>query len=223
MRIDELRARLQPLPTRLPPSRRELTPTVIDSGAGGPVASPQFPDVPRRRAAVLILFHPGPDGEALLTLTERSPGGHRHAGEISLPGGAIDEGDESAIAAALREAHEEVGLDPEQAGLSVLGTLPMVDVAVSGFLVNPVVAFADRTPMLTPDGYEVARIVTAEFAAFLPGADVETMVVDRDGYRLRYGGYRIGAHHVWGATAFLLSRLGGYVAGATSAVRAPGA
>ena len=210
MRLELLRARLEPLPLHLPPPPRQLTPVVV-GGTDGRPAAPTFPGPARRRAAVLILFHADEQGDALLTLTERSAGGHRHAGQISLPGGAIDETDESVVAAALREASEEVGLDTDQAGVSVIGALPTVDVPVSGFLVHPVVAFAERPPALAPDGYEVAEIIAAPMAAFLPGAPIEIVTADRDGYMLRYGGYRIGVHHVWGATAFLLARLGAFV------------
>lgn len=194
------------------------------AGADGrlPAVPPRWPELPRRRAAVLILFHADSDGEALLTLTERSAGGHRHAGQISLPGGAIEEG-ETAVEAALREAAEEVGLDASQADVTIGGVLPTVDVSASGFLVEPVIGYAAREPILVPDGREVASIFSARMAAFLPSAPMETVVADRDGFRLRYGGYRIGGHHVWGATAFLLARLGAYVARAESGVKTPGA
>jgi 8-oxo-dGTP pyrophosphatase MutT (NUDIX family) len=161
---------------------------------------------------VLILFYPDADGEAQLVLTERSPGGHRHAGQISLPGGAIDDDDESIEAAALREAFEEVGLDPVQAGVRVHGVLPEVDVRVSGFLVHPVIAFAERPPILVADGYEVAAILSAPVASFLPNAPIEIVTEERDGFRLRYGAYRVGEHLVWGATAGILGRLGAYLA-----------
>ena len=92
---------------------------------------------------MLILIHPAADGEAHLTLIERAGGDYVHAGQISLPGGAIEAG-ETTIEAALREAQEEVNLDVAQAGVHVVGELPASDVTVSGYRVHPVVAFADR-------------------------------------------------------------------------------
>ena len=186
-------------------------PIVVADPDGVPGRAPRFPDGPRRDAAVLILIYPSSAGDAYLVLTERSPGGHRHAGQISLPGGAIDEGDASPAAAALREAAEEVGLDAAQAGVTVAGVLPLADVRVSGFMVAPVVAFAERPPILTPDGYEVASIIAAPLAAFVAGAPIEIVTDVRDGYALRYGAYRIGDHVVWGATAMMLGRLGAFL------------
>jgi len=190
---------------------RELIPVALATSDGAVPTVPRFPDGPRRAAAVLILIHPDAHGEACVVLTERSTGEHRHAGQISLPGGAIDEGDESVEAAALREAYEEVGLDATADGLHVQGVLPEVDVRVSGFMVHPVIAFADHQPTLAPDGYEVTSILTAPLAAFLPDAPIEIVTADRDGFRLRYGAYRVGEHLVWGATAGILGRLGAYL------------
>jgi len=210
MRVDEVRRRLTPMPTDLPPVPREIIPIALGETEN---EVPRLPALPpsEREAAVLILIFPGPDEEARLVLIERAAGEHRHAGQIGLPGGKIDPEDESVADAALREAREEVALDPEQAGVQVVGVLPLFDVRVSGFLVHPVVAFAEREPALVPDGYEAVEVLTAPLAAFLPGAPIETVTAERDGFRLRYGGYRIGRHHVWGATAMMLSRLGAYL------------
>jgi 8-oxo-dGTP pyrophosphatase MutT (NUDIX family) len=191
-------------------------PRVLNPVALGPTDDemprlPRFPDEPRREAAVLMLFYPAADGSAQLVLTERSPGEHRHAGQPSLPGGAIDDEDASIEAAALREAYEEIGLDAEQSGVAVHGILPPFDVRVSGFMVHPVVAFAEREPDLTPDGYEVAEVFGAPVSTFLGGAPIEIVTAERDGFRLRYGGYRVGRHLVWGATAMMLGRLGAHL------------
>jgi 8-oxo-dGTP pyrophosphatase MutT (NUDIX family) len=211
VRFDEARALLAEVPDRLPPPPAELMPVVVSDPDGVPGRTPRLPDGPRREAAVLILIYPDANGDAYLVLTERSPGDHRHAGQISLPGGAIDAADPSAAAAALREAAEEVGLDPVQAGVTIAGVLPLADVRVSGFMVAPVVAFAERPPTLIPDGYEVASVFGAPLAAFVKGAPIEIVTAERDGYMLRYGAYRVGEHLVWGATAMMLGRLGAFL------------
>ena len=206
MRFDEARALLRELPTQLPPLPAELVPVALGTPNGCPPRFPAFPDE-RRAAAVLILIYPDDAGEAHLVLTERSPGEHRHAGQISLPGGQIDD-NESIEEAALREAYEEVGLDADAEGVEVQGVLPEVDVRVSGFMVHPVIAFANKAPALTPDGYEVAAVIAAPLEVFLPDSPIEMVNAERDGFRLRYGGFRVDDHIVWGATAGILGRLG---------------
>jgi 8-oxo-dGTP pyrophosphatase MutT (NUDIX family) len=211
MRFEDVRHRLARLPRELPAAPLELTPVLVSDPTGNAAVAP-FPPGPQRDAAVLVLIHPDLAGEAHVVLTERASGSHRHAGQISFPGGAVDEEDESVAAAALREAVEEVGLDPIAEGVMVLGVLEPVDVRVSGFRVHPVVGLTPSEPRLSPEEREVAAVFSAPLDAFMPGAPIEIITAEREGLRLRYGAYRVGRHLVWGATATILGRLGALLA-----------
>src|ERR1019366_3999569 len=97
------------------------------------------PDQGGRASAVLILFGPSPEGGEDVVLTERSHSMRSHAGQVSFPGGAIDPVDSGPVAAALREAQEEVGLEP--AGVQVVAELPALYLPPSNFVVTPVLAW----------------------------------------------------------------------------------
>jgi 8-oxo-dGTP pyrophosphatase MutT (NUDIX family) len=167
-------------------------------------------DIPTdaRRASVLVLIFPDPDGRARLVLTERVTYDGLHSGEVSFPGGKAEPDDADDAATALREAAEEVGLDASAAGVRVVGALAPVWIPVSDFRIEPIVALAERRPMLAADPAEVARILEPEVAAFLPTAPIEVVERTIGDWPLRYGGYRIDGLHVWGATARILGQLG---------------
>ncbi len=168
-------------------------------------------DVPRplrppalggRRSAVLILFGDGPDGPDLLFI-QRGEGLRRHAGQPAFPGGAIEDGDEGPVGAALREAAEETGLDP--GGVEVLGTLPELYITRSGFRVVPVLAWWREPTAVRPvDIGEVAAVERVPVAALAnPGCRV--MLRHPSG---RTGpAFRIGSMLIWGFTALLVDRL----------------
>ncbi len=174
-------------------------------------------DLPGRPAAVLLLVYPDDEGQARVVLIERpTVDGHHHSGEVSLPGGKAEPDDTDAVATALREASEEVGLDTEAAGVRIVGLLERQWIPVSDYLVTPVVALAERRPVFAPSPDEVAAIIEPSLDRFLPDAPIA--VIDRTirGWPLRYGHYEVEGLSVWGLTARVLSQLGAVVAGSST-------
>jgi 8-oxo-dGTP pyrophosphatase MutT (NUDIX family) len=211
MRYAEAVARLAILPAGLPPPADALRPTRLAAGGGlHPSETGRGLDAsgPGRSAAVLVLIVPGDDGEARVILTQRADRGGRHSGEVSFPGGEVEPGDADAAATAVREAAEEVGLDPAAAGVRIVGTLDSFHISVSGYAVTPVIAIAERRPALVASPDEVARILEAPIRHFLPGAPIEILERQVEEWTLRYGAYRVDELVVWGATARILSQLG---------------
>jgi 8-oxo-dGTP pyrophosphatase MutT (NUDIX family) len=209
MRFVDAVDRLARLPNPLPDGPRVLMPVFTDARLRPRLS----PTATARPAAVLALVHPGPDGEALIVLTERRSYDGHHSGEVSLPGGKAEPDDADAAATALREAAEEVGLDPVAAEVRIVGRLAEVFIPVSDFRITPIVAIADRRPDLLAAELEVARILTPPIEAFLPEAELEIVERTIGEWPLRYGGYRIDGLHVWGATARILGQLGAVIAG----------
>jgi 8-oxo-dGTP pyrophosphatase MutT (NUDIX family) len=207
MRFDVARHRLSYLPSPLPPPRADIEAHVLREGPL-PAGVRRALAGPVREAAALVLLYPDAAGEAHIVLMVRPDGDHAHAGQVALPGGKREAGDHFPDGTALREAAEEVGLDPVAAGVTVLGRLDTVDVRVSGFLMVPVLAVAERAPHLVADPREVAALLTVPLRHFLPDAPVEVVEEERDGWTLRYGAYPVRGYRVWGATGRVLGQLG---------------
>ena len=154
-----------------------------------------------RLAAVLapIVLEPEPS----LIFTVRAAALSRHAGEISFPGGLQDPGERLAETA-LREAHEEIGLDPSLPRL--LGALPPVHTFVSGILVVPFVGTLERSPSLIVNGGEIDEVLTFGIAS-LAAAERAVRYDRPDGGVWRGFAYELGGHTVWGATGSMLHSL----------------
>jgi 8-oxo-dGTP pyrophosphatase MutT (NUDIX family) len=198
-------------------ARGQRGPVPEDIGAGevpGPgvlINEANAPAVPGVNAAVLaVLFEEV--GEARLILTRRSSGLRTHKGEVSFPGGRLDAG-EGPAEAALREAHEEIGLDP--ARVTTVGWIQPVMTMVSASLILPVVATVAERPHLVVSPVEVERAFDVSLADLaepgifheerwsIPGRTIPG--TDDDGFAVRF--FEIAGEMIWGATARMLHEL----------------
>lgn len=155
-----------------------------------------------RPAAVLVGVSIGASGPAVL-LTKRASGLRHHPGQIAFPGGKIDAGDDGPTGAALREAREEIGLDP--ARVTALGHLPSHE-TVTGYMVTPVLSLvAPFDPV--PQAGEVAEVFAVPLAHL---ADPASYRVERRRWLGQWRAYYTvpwGPYYIWGATARILRQL----------------
>jgi len=161
---------------------------------------------PLREAAVLIPLVMREAGPTVL-LTRRTAHLHDHGGQISFPGGGMEHHDESAVAAALRETEEEVGLRADS--VEVLGSLPRYATA-TGYVVTPVVGLVTPGFSLQLDAFEVDEVFEPPLAFLMNPAHHERRLVDFDGaprtfYAMPYEAGR--RYFIWGATAAMLRNL----------------
>jgi 8-oxo-dGTP pyrophosphatase MutT (NUDIX family) len=188
-----------------------------DAGAANAPRFDRSTFPPARAAATLLLLYPDHDGELTVPLTVRHADLRSHAGEVSLPGGAVEPGDPDRAAAALREAHEEVGVEP--ASVRLLGNLDEVWIPVSNYQVRPFVGAMSARPRLIPQAQEVAAVMELPVRRLLAPDAVDEEEIDIRGYRLRAAVYRYGGERIWGATARTLAMFAQVV---RDAVRASG-
>ncbi|HET9081321.1 MAG TPA: CoA pyrophosphatase [Trebonia sp.] len=168
-------------------------------------------DVPRaarppvsggRHSAVLVLFGEGPGGPDLLYI-QKNVGLRQHAGQPAFPGGKVEESDDGPVAAALREAAEETGLDP--GGVDVLATVPELFIARSQFRVIPVLAWWREPCAVRP--VDIGEIAAVERIRLADLANPANRLMLR--YPNGRGGpaFRMGPMLIWGFTALLTDRL----------------
>jgi len=159
-----------------------------------------YPGDCRPGAGLLLLY--AVDKEAHLVLTVREHELPLHAGQVSLPGGAVEEG-ETFAEAALREAEEEIGIDPST--IRLLGCLSPLHIPVSRFILHPLMGVANGRPRLKPQKGEVARILELSFAELADPKRlaIETRRIGRHQYLIPY--IELRGEKIWGATAMVLA------------------
>jgi 8-oxo-dGTP pyrophosphatase MutT (NUDIX family) len=163
---------------------------------------PLLPAAPAA-AAVLVGFIEQPQGPSIL-LTVRAAALRQHAGQVAFPGGRIESADADPAAAALREAHEEVGLSP--AIVRVAGFLPD-HLSMTGFRVTPVVGRIEGGFAAVPDPAEVSGAFELPFAAVLDDSVQQRRVRSLAGASIEVRDIHHGGHVIWGLTAAILLSL----------------
>jgi 8-oxo-dGTP pyrophosphatase MutT (NUDIX family) len=153
-------------------------------------------------AAVLVAVTDRAEPGVLLTL--RQPHLKRHAGQIAFPGGRVDPGDPDMVAAALREAEEEIGLDP--ARVEIAGTSDVYRVG-TGFAVTPVVAVVPPDLPLAPHEAEVAAVFETPLAFLLAPGNHVLKSVAWEGRERRFHEIQWEDRRIWGATAGMIVNL----------------
>ena len=164
---------------------------------------PYVPAESPRTSAVLVALHDSVDGPSVV-LTRRTAHLSSHKGEMSFPGGRVEEG-ETLEQAALREAHEEVNLDPSL--VSTVGRLDALSTVVSRSAIHPVVAVLPHHPALTPHEHEVERIVHVPLAELASPDTYRREVWVRNGSPFDIHFFEIEGDTVWGATGRVLHQL----------------
>ena len=153
------------------------------------------------RAAVLMLFWPGPDDAVEIVFTKRTETVSSHRGQVSFPGGVFHTGDENMAATALRETWEELGIDPGV--ITIMGRLDDAW-SIAGHHVIPYVAWTDRAPGITVNADEVAEVILADVRVLLRPEVNTTHTMEFNGRPRTTHAFDWDGGYVWGLTADML-------------------
>lgn len=178
-----------------------------DHLGGAPQEEPLASTPARARiAAVLAPLYADAEGRPHLLFTRRTTTLSSHRGEISFPGGSRDASDPSLGWTALRETHEELGIEPER--VAILGQLPRVFTGTSNFVVTPYVGWlGPRLPLLVPNEREVAAVIEAPLASLADPAIFHEEHWRREHVTFTVYFYDLGPNRIWGLTGRIVHHL----------------
>lgn len=164
----------------------------------------QVQDLKPRISAVLILLYER-NGLLHTVLIRRKAYDGVHSAQISFPGGKRDETDTDLVATALREANEELGIEPES--VQLLGRLNELYIPPSNFLVYPAVGFTEKAPQFILNEYEVEEVIEIPLSFFLDTANInlQTEIALHNGVKVKVPAFIYKGQVIWGATAIMLS------------------
>jgi 8-oxo-dGTP pyrophosphatase MutT (NUDIX family) len=158
-----------------------------------------------RVAGVLVLLYCHGE-EVSIVFMKRVEDGGVHSGQISFPGGKAELEDKDIIDTALREANEEIGVDPKQ--VTVIGKLSEIYIPPSNFRVTPVLAYTNSTPLFVSDPNEVAEVIEVPLSMLIDKSSASSQKI-RIGntFNMTVPCYIANGQTIWGATAMMLSEL----------------
>lgn len=151
---------------------------------------------------VPIYYH---QGELWVAYTRRPDYMKRHSGQISFPGGRVDPQDKTYLDTALREANEEVGIDP--ATLEFWAELKPIYITASGYRVYPFVMYSPERPNFQPNPDEVAQLIEVPLSTFFIPENFAHELREFRGQMVWEPYFRYGEHKIWGATAIITDQL----------------
>lgn len=170
----------------------------VEEAFGGDREEVDRPDLVRS-AVLLCLVERDPD--PALVFTRRTMKVARHKGQISFPGGAAEPEDDGPVGTALREASEEIGLDP---GMVEVAAILDDQITTTGFVITPVVGFAPAGIELRADPTEVEEVFEVPISTLANPANHMMQVLEHRGVRFRDHRYFAGTRVIWGATGRIL-------------------
>jgi 8-oxo-dGTP pyrophosphatase MutT (NUDIX family) len=155
------------------------------------------------KSSVLLLLYPKAN-KLYSNVILRAEYDGIHSGQISLPGGRMEETDHDHLETALREANEETGIDIST--VKILGSLSRLYINRSNYVVFPFVGYTDKQPNFLPDPLEVQEIIEFEISdLYEPNTLVHKTLHFKNGFSITAPGFQIGDHFMWGATAMIFN------------------